>query len=99
MVALTIPDLGWSELILYPRLSQSPFQLAGKLVVRRETDFSHLQRAIFTDQFSGRRCVGGVSEALSNQRTVYTMTYFSSNLILCNLSIALEVFSRQQYAN
>ena len=41
------------------RLSQSPFQLAGKLVVRRETDFSHLQRAIFTDQFSGRGCVRG----------------------------------------
>ena len=32
-----------------------------------------------------------MSEALSNQRAVYTMTYFSSNVILCNLSIALEV--------
>ena len=32
-----------------------------------------------------------MSDALSNQRTVQTMTYSSSNLILCNLSIALEV--------
>ena len=68
------------------RLSQSPASrkigcLAGNGL------FSIAARHFLPTSF----LVNGVSETLSNQRTVYTMTYFSSNMILRNLSIALEV--------
>ena len=62
-----------------PRLSQSPLFV---LVVRRRTDFYHLQRAIFyRPDFRSAVC-RGVAALMSNQRALSCVTSFSGKLDL-----------------